>query len=444
MEIALGLASILLLILINAFFVGVEFALVAVDRNAIEALADEGDRRASATLQALKSLSFELSGAQLGITISSIVLGYIAEPTLARLLDPALEAVGLPEGTALGLSLALALAIATTVQMVLGELVPKNIAIARPVQTALRLGRPGRVANRFMKPLIVVFNGAANWTVRRLGVEPTDELTVVKSLEEIEQLIHTSAKGGFIRQEEFSLLSRSISFAGKVAADALVPRTSIEGISTTDTCTDLARLSTECGHSRFPVYSENLDDIKGIVLVKDVFGVPHSERDSTPVERITQDAPIVPESRDLESLLIELRAERKQMAVVVDEYGGTAGIITIEDILEEIVGEIEDEYDVGEGARFTQPAIKGVNVVSGMLHPDEVREQTGLQIPEGDYETLAGFLLSLAGHIPEKAEHISFEGWEFKIVEMDRNRIDRVLVVAPGETPDEEGEAAGS
>jgi CBS domain containing-hemolysin-like protein len=205
------------------------------------------------------------------------------------------------------------------------------------------------------------------------------------------------------------------------------------GISAADSAADLARVSLQCGHSRFPVYGENLDDIKGIVLVKDVFAIPHPERTTASVERIMQEAPIVPESRDLESLLLELRAERKQMAVVVDEYGGTAGIITLEDIIEEIVGDIEDEYDVGEGARFTQPAIKGINIITGMLHPDEVREQTGLDIPEGDYETLAGFLLSLAGHIPEQGEHISYEGWEFKIVEMDRNRIGRVLVVAPGQ-----------
>jgi CBS domain containing-hemolysin-like protein len=442
MDIALGLGAVLFLILINAFFVGVEFALVAVDRNTIEALAEEGDRRAKATLGALRALSFELSGAQLGITISSIVLGYIAEPTLARLIDPALEAFGLPEGTALGLSLMLALAIATSVQMVLGELVPKNIAIARPVPTALRLGGPGALANRIMKPLIVVFNGAANWTVRRLGVEPKDELTVVRSLEEIEQLIHSSAEGGFLRQEEFSLLSRSISFAGKTASDALVPRTSVVGVPADATLVELARISLEHGHSRFPVHGENLDDVKGIVLVKDVFAVPYSERASTPVAKIMQDAPIVPESRDLESLLLELRASRKQMAVVVDEYGGTAGIITVEDIIEEIVGDIEDEYDVGEAARFTQPAIAGVNVVSGMLHPDEVFEQTGFEMPPGDYETLAGFLLSVCGHIPQQGEHISYEDWEFKIIEMDRNRIDRVLIVAPGGSVEEPEEGS--
>ena len=442
MEIVVGLAAVLILTLGTAFFVGVEFALMAVERSRMESMAEAGDRRAVAVVAALKALSFELSGAQLGITITSITVGYIAEPTLAAGLEPLLTDLGLPSGTVLGVSVAIALFVATMIQMVLGELVPKNLAIARPVGTALFLGPKGRRVNGLLKPLVVVFNGAANWTVRRLGVEPKDELSVVRSLEEIEQLVHSSREGGFLRQEEFSLLSRSISFAGKTAADALVPRTAFVGVSENDSATDLARVARECGHSRFPVYGENLDDIKGIVLVKDIFGIDYQDRATTAVEAIMQEAPIVPESRDLESLLLELRAEHKQMAVVVDEYGGTAGIITLEDIIEEIVGDIEDEYDVGEAARMTQPAIKGVNVVSGMLHLDEVREQTGLEIREGDYETLAGFLLSVAGHIPQKGEHISDEGWEFKIVAMDGNRIDRVLVVAPGEeAPEEEGES---
>ena len=440
MEIVVGLVAVLLLTLGTAFFVGVEFALMAVERSRMESMAESGDRRARSVVAALKSLSFELSGAQLGITVTSITVGYIAEPTLARGLEPILEDLGLPAGTTLGVSVAIALFLATMIQMVLGELVPKNLAIARPVGSALVLGPAGRRVNQFLKPLVVVFNGAANWTVRLLGVEPKDELSVVRSLEEIEQLVHSSAAGGLLRQEEFSLLSRSISFAGKTASDALVPRTTVVGVSATETAADLGRIARECGHSRFPVYGENLDDIQGIVLVKDVFRFAHPERAQTPVSSFMQEAPIVPESRDLESLLLELRAERKQMAVVVDEYGGTAGIITLEDIIEEIVGDIEDEYDVGEAARMTQPAIQGVNVVSGMLHLDEAREQTGLEIPEGDYETLAGFLLSIAGHIPEKGEHISWESWEFKVVEMAGNRIDRVLVVAPGEEDlDEEG-----
>jgi CBS domain containing-hemolysin-like protein len=439
MELVVGLVAVLLLTLGTAFFVGVEFALVAVERSRIEALSDDGDRRAGIVLKALKSLSFELSGAQLGITITSISVGYIAEPTLAAGLRPMLVDLGLPERSTLGISVGLALFVATMIQMVLGELVPKNLAIARPIGSSLVLGPLGHAVNLFLKPLIVIFNGAANWTVRRLGVEPKDELSIVRSLEEIEFLVHSSLEGGSLRQEEFSLLSRSINFAGKTAADALVPRTSIDGIRSDRNLDELRRVSLDSGHSRFPVYGENLDDLKGTVHVKDIFAIPYERRESTPVAAIMQEPLIAPESRSLESLLLDLRSGRKQMAVIVDEYGGTAGIITLEDILEEIVGEIEDEYDVGETARVTQPAIKGVNLVSGMLHLDEVREQTDLEIPEGDYETLAGFLLSLLGRIPERGEHISHDGWEFKIVEMEGKRIDRVLVVAPGQdVPDEE------
>jgi CBS domain containing-hemolysin-like protein len=433
MELVIGLVAVLLLTLGTAFFVGVEFALIAVERSRVETLAAEGDRRAGIVLRALKALSFELSGAQLGITITSISVGYIAEPTLAEGLRPLLTDLGLPERSTLGVAVGIALFVATMIQMVLGELVPKNLAIARPIGSSLVLGPLGHAVNLAIKPLIVVFNGAANWTVRRLGVEPKDELSIVRSLEEIEQLVHSSREGGFLRQEEFSLLSRSITFAGKTAADALVPRTSVDGIEADRSLDALRRLSLDSGHSRFPVCGESLDDIKGTVHVKDIFSVPYERRESTAVAKIMQEALIAPESRDLESLLLDLRSGRKQMAVIVDEYGGTAGIITLEDILEEIVGEIEDEYDVGGGAQVTQPAIQGVNLVSGMLHLEEVREQTDLEIPDGDYETLAGFLLSLIGRIPEKGEHISYNGWEFKIVEMEGKRIDRVLVVAPGQ-----------
>jgi CBS domain containing-hemolysin-like protein len=430
---------VVLLILAHGFFVAGEFALVAADRPKIEKLAGENDRRARSALVALRTLSFQLSGAQLGITITSLIVGFIAEPAIAVVIDPLVQAVGLPAGSSLGVSIALALALATASEMVIGELVPKNLALARPVDLALRTSTPLRLANAAMRPLIAWLNSSANLVVRMFGIEPRDELKSVHSLEELEVLIRSSRIEGGLAEAEFSLLSRSISFGGKDAGDALVPRTSIQAIVQHQSLEDLARLALETGHSRFPVIGRDLDDILGLAHIKDVYRIPREERGSTAVGEIAQEALVVPESRKLESLLLEMRGSRKQLAIVIDEYGGTAGIVTLEDLLEEIVGEIEDEYDTATTTPLTndRPEMaEGICVVPGMLHPDEVVEQTGFEMPEGDFETLAGFLLTQFDRIPSQGDHIEFGGWEFKVVEMDNRRIAKVLMVAPTEPSD--------
>lgn len=431
-DVALGLAAVFLLTLGTAFFVAGEFALVAADRPKIERLAAENDRRAKSALRALKTLSFQLSGAQLGITITSLTVGFIAEPTIAEALDPLIELAGLSSRTAHGISIALALFLATALQMVLGELMPKNLALSKPVGLALWISAPMRFVNTALKPIILFLNSTANATVRLMGIEPRDELTSVHSLEELEILIRSSRAEGTLEEEQFSLLSRSISFGGKTAADALVPRVATVAIHSAKTLSEMAAVALETGHSRFPVYGRDIDDIVGTVLVKDTYRVPRPRRANVPVADIMQEAMIVPESRTLESLLLEMRGERKQMAIVVDEYGGTAGIITLEDLLEEIVGDIEDEYDASAGPRMTSSP-EGVHVVSGMLHPDEVKQLTGFDMPAGDYETLAGFLLSLFDRIPELGAHIAYDGWELKVVELDGKRIAKVLLVAPSQ-----------
>jgi CBS domain containing-hemolysin-like protein len=407
-----------------------EFGLVAVDRSAIEAEAARGSARAKSTLTALKSLSFQLSGAQLGITVTSLIVGFLTEPAIAPAIQPLVDTFGLPERTSLGVSITIALALATAFEMVVAELIPKNLAIARPTGMALATAPALRFINRIFKPLILFLNASANWTVRRLGIEPQEELINVRSLQELELLIHSSREGGVLMEDEFALLARSISFAEKIAADALVPRMSIVASQAEETLADLRTKALKSGHSRFPVYGEDLDDIVGVAHVKDLYRVPVWARDGTRVSAITQEVFVVPETRDLESLLVEMRRERKQLVMVIDEYGGTAGIITIEDILEEIVGEIEDEYDPTD-LQLTPGALDGVHVLSGLLHPEEVKEASGFEMPEGPYDTLAGFLLSILHRIPGSGDHVGYRGWEFKVVEMDRKRIDKVLLVAP-------------
>lgn len=414
----------------TAFFVAGEFALVAADRTKVEHMAEQGHRGAISTLKALKTLSFQLSGAQLGITVTSLLVGFIVRPTLGEALIPAAEAVGVPRDAVEGASVALALLLATAVQMVVGELIPKNIAVAEPLATSSLLATPFRVVNAVLKPLIVALNAAANATVRLFGIEPRDELESTVSLEELETLIQSSRRSGLLPEADFSLLSRSITFAGKTAADALVPRTRVVAIQRDALVPELRALAVETGHTRFPVYAQDLDQIEGVVNVKSIFTLSPEERPSTAVSTLVADVPMVPESRPLDLLLTQMRRDRAHMVVVLDEYGGTAGILTLEDVLEEIVGDIEDEHD--PSVRSTPSTVpEGVFLLAGLLHPDEVHQSCGFEMPEGDFETLGGFLLDQFGRIPEVGDQIGHDGWEFKVKEMDGRRIAEVLAVGP-------------
>lgn len=436
MDIALGLGAAAALIALNAFFVAAEFSLVAVDRNRLEQLRAEGNLRARVACGLLERLSFHLSGAQLGITITSLVLGFVAEPTIARALHPVLERIDLlPPRTTLGVAIGLALVLATGTQMVTGELIPKGVSISRPMRIVLAIALPVRAYGIVFGPVIQVLNGAANWTVRRVGIEPREELSTVRSLEELEFLVHSSVQEGTLAPDVTSLFARSMRFRGKRAADALVPRNSVLALRDRDTVADLAKLAAETGYSRFPVRHTDIHDIVGVAHAKDVFRVPAAERASTPVTTIARPPPIVPETRDLASLFVEMRAEGNQLAVIVDEHGSTAGIITLEDILEEIVGDIEDEYDEAPG--LLEPAMDGTGsfAADARLHTDEVAERIGFDMPPGDYHTLAGFLLSRLGHIPEPGERLEHDGWTFEVLQLDGLRIASVRI-----TPPEEGE----
>lgn len=414
----MGLALVLFLVAVNGFYVAGEFALVAVNRNRVETLAAEGDRRALRVLDRLQDLSFELSGAQLGITISSLVLGAVAEPTVARLIAPALDLIGIrSESVALGTALVLA----TVFQMVLGELFPKNVAIARPYPAAVMVGLPMAFANRLLRPLIRFFNRSANWTVRRLGIEPRDELVGLRSMQELEMIVRASGAEGDLAARETSLLTRAIVFGEKVAADAMVPRVVVEGVPAGMTVSDLRQRSIETGHSRFPVFEGDLDTIVGIAHVKDTFTVPVSERSNTYVREIMVPAEVVPESMHLDRLLVELQGAGRTMAVVVDEYGGTAGIITIEDIVEEILGEIADEHD-------TYVTSEEGSWIAGGLHRHEVEELTGFEWPEGGYDTLNGFVTARLDRFPQPGDVVLSGRHRIEVISVDEHVADRLVV----------------
>ncbi|MBV6507015.1 MAG: hypothetical protein JJLCMIEE_00052 [Acidimicrobiales bacterium] len=394
---------------------------MAVDRSSIVTEASQGRRRARVALSVLQRLSFHLSGAQLGITISSLVLGFVAEPAIAELIEPAIDPL-FGSGRALAVSIVLALALATAFQMVVGELIPKNFAIARPKSSALALAGALRLHNTVFKPLISVLNGSANWLVRRFGIEPSEELITVRTRQELEALIRSSGREGTIAADDVDLLTRTIRFSEKTADDVMIPRVAITALPQDATAGDLVELSGDTGYSRFPVFGRDLDDIVGVVHVKSVYRLPPEAWSTRSVSELMSEARAVPEYLDLEPVLADLRASGGHMAVVVDEYGGTAGIITLEDVLEELVGEIADEHDP-LGVERSVVAWDSSFIVPGNLHPDEVTEASGFAMPKGEFETLAGFVLERLGHIPEVGERFEYEGWTVEVLEATPRRI---------------------
>lgn len=387
-----------------------EFALVAVNRSRVDAQAAEGDPRAVRLASRLRDLSFELSGAQLGITVTSLVLGAVAEPTVARVISPALEAVGIASEQ---VAIVVALVLATVFQMVLGELFPKNVAIARPYPSAMRVGLPMATVNRLLRPVIQFFNASANWTVRRLGIQPRDELMGLRSLQELEMIVRASSAEGELGAHETSLLTRAIAFVEKDAAEVMVPRVAVHGLPADATVSELRRLAVETGHSRFPVYEGDLDNVVGIGHVKDTLRVPVEARETARVGAVAIPAPVVPASMHLDTVLIELQRAGRTMAVVVDEYGGTAGIVTVEDIVEEILGEIQDEHDT-----YTSPVARP-GTLSGSLHRHEVEELAGFEWPEGSYETLNGFVTARLDRFPRVGDVLEEGRFRIEVLEVD-------------------------
>src|SRR3954469_1163337 len=435
----LPLAAFALLTAGNAFFVAAEFGLVTVDRSEIETRAESGDRRAQTVRHALHELSFQLSGAQLGITLMTLLTGYLAEPALSRLFRPVIEPIA--GGATDTVTHVLALILATLISMLFGELVPKNAALARPMRAALATAAPLRSFSRLFKWLIGALYGSANWLVRRLGIEPQEELASARSPEELGLLAAISARAGALPTETATLLRRTIRFSEKRAAEAMTPRVDVVGLQDTASVADLIAVARETGHTRFPVYENTLDLVTGVAGVSDALGVPPERRAATTVSTVAREPVYVPESLDLDKVLAALRSAGADLAIVVDEYGGTDGVVTVEDLVEELVGEISDEYDMDlpdvVAQELTAPGGEKTYLVDGLLREDELMEQTGFTLPEGPDETLAGFLLSRLGHIPVVGESLEENGWEFTVREVDRHRIEQVRVSAPPEPADD-------
>ena len=380
-------------------FVAAEFALVTVDRAAIDRAADAGDRPARGVRAALRTLSTQLSGAQVGITVTNLAIGFLAEPALAELLAPLLAHLGLQPEASRRVALTVALVLATGLTMVFGELVPKNLAIADPVRTARATQRLQRAFTTAMALPIRVLNGSANLVVRSFGVEPQEELRSTRTAQELSSLVQRSAHEGTLDPHTAGLVQRSVAFGARTADDVMTPRVRLTTVEAHETALSVVELSRATGHSRFPVVRGEVDDVIGAVHVKHVVGLPREEWGTTPVREVMRDVTVVPASLRLDPLLALLREGGLQFAVVVDEYGGTAGVVTLEDVVEEIVGEISDEHDPLDVGARQRPG--GAWSISGMLRPDEVLAVTGIALPaeEEVYDTVAGLVLRRLGRI---------------------------------------------
>lgn len=415
----------------TGYFVASEFSLVNLDRSELEAQQARGEANHAGVIAALKQTSTHLSSAQLGITLTTLLTGYTMEPAISHLLAPVLEGWGIPDEIAPGVSLAVAIVIATLLSMIVGELVPKNFALAVPLRTARIVTPFQRAFTWVMKPAVLLLNGSANGILRSIGIEPKEELSGARTADELSSLVRRSAMEGLLDADQATLLSRTLRFSELTAGDVMTPRPRVEAIDREQTVADVLALSRQTGLSRFPVIDDDLDRVVGIVHVKQAVSVPRDRRGDVPVLAIAEEPHRVPETVHLDQLLSDLKERGYQMAIVVDEYGGTAGLATLEDLVEEMVGEVSDEHDRLRPDIVHAP---GWVVFPGLLRPDELRDRAAVDIPDdGPYETVAGYVVAELGRLPVVGDEVSVPGGVLRVERLDGRRIDRIRYSAVAE-----------
>ena len=410
----------------TAVFVAAEFALVTLDPGLVDRdLAGQQDIRTRSVRKALRQLSTQLSGAQVGITVTTILLGYTAQPALATLLTGPLDSTPLARGAATGLAAVLSLVVVNVFSMIFGELVPKNAALSSPLATARTVAPLQRGFTAALRPLILLLNRSANALLRRIGVEPREELSGGRSAQELVALVRRSAAAGTLDEGTAILLTNSIELDTLTAVDVMTDRTRMAVVRREDSAADVVARARATGHSRFPVIGDSHDDVLGLVHLRRAISVPYERRAEVPAPALMDPAPRVPETVTLGPLLVELREHGLQMAVVVDEYGGTSGVVTLEDVVEELVGDVADEHDPRRAG--VHPLGDGVWSVPGLLRPDELTEQTGLVVPEeGAYETLGGLVMALLGRVPVVGDVVQVAGVMLRVEAMGGRRVTRV------------------
>ena len=426
----------ILLTIGTGLFVASEFSLINLERTELESRRTRGERGLSPTITALKRTSTHLSGAQLGITLTTLLTGFLAEPSLTVLLEAGVLGEWFTGPTLHAISLAVSLVIATLFSTLIGELVPKKLALTLPLQVSKAVVRFQLLFTWTFGWLIWLLNSTGNAIVRSFGIEPKEELSSSRTAEELSALVKRSASLGALEQRTADLITKTLALSLLVASDVMTPRTKLSSLDAASTVQDVIELSHRTGFSRFPVFTGSNDDVVGIVHVKAAASVPREKRDSVPVTALMVEPFRVPETMSLEKLMGVLRSHGLQLAIVVDEYGGTAGIVTLEDLVEELVGELGDEHDRakiditgGKDKSFSFP---------GMVRPDELMEKLAIEVPEdGSYETIAGFLMAQLGRVAQVGDEVRIESGVLRVERMDGRRVDRIRFI-PDEIPEEE------
>ncbi|MFD4371156.1 hemolysin family protein [Streptomyces sp. NPDC058486] len=426
MNAALGLLAVLVLTAGTGYFVAQEFAYVAADRLALAREANTGDKRAARALTVLERLSFMLSGAQLGITVTGLVVGFLAEPSVSALLKPALEGTGLSAGAVSAISVVLAFVVATVLQMVLGELAPKNLALAVPERLAKSLASSTLVYLKVVGPVVRVFDGAANKLLRKVGIEPVEELHHGATLEELSHLIGESHEQGELPPATAELLDHALEFSERTMDEVMVPRVDAVFVRKDATLTEAVELIAAYGHSNYPVLGDHPDDVAGVLGVNELMRLPATAFDTTTAGEAARRPLLLPDTLPLPQAVAQMRERDDEFAVVLDEHGGVAGIVTYEDIAEELVGDIADETDTV--VTVAAPDGDGWKIDAGR-RLDEIEDATGITLPEeDDYDTVAGLVIDRLGRFPTIGDRLTVDDVHIEVLSLDRHVPERVRI----------------
>lgn len=421
----------IVLVVLNGFFVAVEFAYTASRRPPLEEKADSGNRFAAWALASMNELPTTFAGAQLGVAGASLALGFVIESSVEVAFEDLYHAVGLPDGAIAGFSLVTALLIVSFVHNVFGEMAPKNATIAAPEKAALLLAAPFRAYVTVLRPLILALSWVAGAVLRVFGVRTRHKVEITHSAEDIASLVRTIGAGGVIDPSSSRLLTSALRFQDTLVSDVMVPRPDLIALPAASSGVDLEQSVVATGHSRIPVYGEGLDDIRGFVHAKDLISIDPERLDEPIDPALIRTAPVVPETMSVSPVLEMMRSEGVHMALAIDEHGSIAGLVTLEDIAEELVGEIRDEHDIRQVMEI-RPAGRNRYLVAGQTRIDRLAG-VGAQIEEGDYETVGGYLMTELGRVPRHGDSVRRETFRMSVRRMDGRRVrEVVLEVGPG------------
>ena len=425
----LGLLAVVVLVLTNAFFVAAEFSLVSVRRTRIAELVERGEAGAEAVQRAIENPDRVIAATQLGITLSSLALGWVGEPALAHRLYPLVSLFpgSIQSKVSHSISAAIAFSVITFLHVVIGELAPKSIALQDPERTSMFVAGPTLWTVRLFKPIIWALNGTGNALLRLIGVHPASGHQLVHSVAELKMLVTASAEGGVVQSEEQQMLHAVFDFGELVVRQVMVPRTEVVAVEANTPIQEVINLVTQTSYTKYPVYTDNLDQVSGIVHVKDLINALQSpDCQNCKTREYVRETLFVPETLPVGALLRLFRDNRQHIAIVMDEFGGTAGLVTLEDLLEEIVGEVGDQFD--ETDIGFQTLADGSILMDGLTLVEDVNQQLNLDLKEPDYDTIAGYVMGKLGSIPKMGDTIEGDGVRIRVEEMDGLRASRLVL----------------